>query len=153
MNENITNSDVAQKLAILLSDVVVAKFILHGHHWNVLGPDFGEYHEFFGSIYEDYDASIDLIAENILKVGYPAPYLLTDFLEMSCIKEGRLDGATSGELLESALRVNAHLTECHYSAFAVANEANKQGLADFLAGRIDTLEKWNWQIKAFLGVR
>ena len=153
MEQNITNADVAQKLAVLLSDVVVAKFIMHGYHWNVLGPDFGEYHEFFATIYEDYDDSIDLIAENILKVGYAAPYLLTDFLEMSCIKEERLGDVSSRELLESALRVNAHLTECHYSAFAVANDANKQGLADFLAGRIDTLEKWNWQIKAFLGVR
>ena len=153
MDQNITNGEVAQKLAVLLSEVVTAKFILHGYHWNVLGPDFGEFHEFFASLYEDYDGSIDPLAENILKLGYPAPYLLTDYLEMSCLKEERLDGTSSRALLESALRVNAHVTECHYATFAVANEANKQGLADFLAGRIDVLEKWNWQIKAFLGVR
>lgn len=153
MEQNITNADVAQKLAVLLSDVVTAKFLLHGYHWNVLGPDFGEYHEFFATLYGDYDTSIDEIAENILKVGFPAPYLLTDFMEMSCIKEERLDGASAAILLESALRVNSHLVECHYSAFALATDANKQGLADYLAGRIDTLEKWNWQIKAYLGVR
>jgi starvation-inducible DNA-binding protein len=149
----LTNADVAQKLAILLSDVVTAKFILHGYHWNVTGPDFGEFHEFFAMLYEDYDDSIDLLAENILKLGFPAPYLLTDFIEMSCIREERLDGLSSRALLESALRVNSQVIEGHYSTFAVANDANKQGLTDFLAGRIDTLEKWNWQIKAFLGVR
>lgn len=151
--EPISNVDVAQKLAVLLSDVVTAKFILHGYHWNVTGPDFGEFHEFFETLYEDYDASIDPLAENILKLGFPAPYLLNDFSEMTCINEERLDGMSSRALLESALRVNSHVIECHYSTFALVSDANKQGLADFLAGRIDVLEKWNWQIKAFLGVR
>jgi len=77
--------DIAQKLAGVLSDVVTAKYIFQGYHWNVLGPDFGEYHEFFSTLYEDVNSSIDPLAENILKVGYPAPYLLSDFVEMSTI--------------------------------------------------------------------
>ncbi len=145
--------DVAQKLAVLLSDVVTAKFILQGYHWNVMGPDFGEYHEFFGTLYEDVDGSIDDLAENILKVGYPAPYLLTDFVEMSCIKEDRQDGSSSRFLLESSLRIMQHLYECHEEAFRHANHCNLQGLMDFLAARMDMYAKWIWQIKAFLGVR
>jgi starvation-inducible DNA-binding protein len=147
------NNVLAAKLAKLLSDVVVARFIYQGYHWNVLGPDFGEYHEFFSTLYEDVEGSIDPIAENILKSGFPAPYLLTDFLEMSTIKEQRLDGTSTKFLLDSALRVNSELLACHMDAFQIANECNEQGVADFLAQRIDTLKKWNWQIKAYLGVR
>jgi starvation-inducible DNA-binding protein len=145
--------ELAQKLAVLLSDVVNAKFILHGYHWNVLGPDFGEYHEFFGTLYSDVDGSIDDLAENILKVGFPAPYLLTDFVEMSCIREERLDGTSSQFLLQSSLRVMEHLYECHISAFHAAESCDMQGLMDFLAARADMYAKWIWQIKAFLGVR
>lgn len=147
------NTDLAQKLAIVLSDVVTAKFILQGYHWNVLGPDFGEYHEFFATLYEDVDGSIDPLAENILKVGFPAPYLLSDYIDMSCIKEERLDGSSSQFLLQSALRVMDHLYQCHLDAFKVAEQCDKQGLMDFLAGRIDMYAKWSWQVKAFLGVR
>ncbi len=147
------NNVLAAKLAKLLSDVVVARFIYQGYHWNVLGPDFGEYHEFFADLYADAEGSIDPIAENILKSGFPAPYLLTDFLEMSTIKEQRLDGTSTKFLLDSALRVNSELLACHMGAFQIANECNEQGVADFLAQRIDTLKKWNWQIKAYLGVR
>lgn len=145
--------DLAKKLAVLLSDVVSAKFILHGYHWNVLGPDFGEYHEFFRTLYEDVDGSVDDLAENILKVGFPAPYLLSDFIEMSCIKEDRQDGTSSQFLLQSSLRVMEHLYECHISSFHAAEQCDMQGLMDFLAARSDMYAKWIWQIKAFLGVR
>jgi starvation-inducible DNA-binding protein len=145
--------DLAQKLAGVLSDTVSAKFILHGYHWNVLGPDFGEYHEFFGTLYSDVDGSIDPLAENILKLGYPAPYLLADFLEMSSINEERLDGTSSQFLLQSALRIMESLENSHTEAFHIAEAHDKQGLMDFLAGRIDMYARWVWQIKAFLGVR
>ena len=149
----INNPEVAQKLAVVLSDVVTAKFLFHGYHWNVLGPDFSEYHAFFAGLYEDVDGSIDDIAENILKVGFPAPYLLSDFVEMSCINEERLDGTSPQFLLQSALRVVEHLGQCHLDAFHIAEQSDLQGLMNFLAERIDMYAKWTWQIKAHLGVR
>lgn len=150
---NHPNQEVAQKLAVLLSDVVTAKFILHGYHWNVLGPDFGEMHDFFSMLYEDVSDSIDPLAENILKVGFPAPYLLSDYVEMSCIKEERQDGTSTRFMLDSALRVMEHLYTCHVEALHLAESSDLQGLMDFLAGRIDMYAKWKWQIKAYLGVR
>lgn len=147
------NPELAAKLAQLLAETVTAKFILHGYHWNVMGSDFGEFHEFFGTLYEDVDGSIDDLAENILKAGFPAPYLLSDYVEMSCIKEDRLDGSSSQFLLQSAKRVNDVLLHCLFEAFAEAEKCNEQGVMDFLAARIDMHKKWNWQIKAFLGVR
>ena len=147
------NPELAEKLAHLLADTVTAKFILHGYHWNVLGPDFGEFHEFFGMLYEDVDSSIDDLAENILKVGFPAPYLLQDYAELSCIQEERLDGTSTQFLLQSALRVNEKMISCLHEAGELAEKCREFGLMDFLAGREDMHKKWNWQIKAFLGVR
>tara|TARA_B110000503_G_scaffold140946_1_gene233131 strand:- start:2370 stop:2828 length:459 start_codon:yes stop_codon:yes gene_type:complete len=147
------NPGLAEKLAHLLADTVTAKSIFHGYHWNVMGPDFGEFHEFFGAVYEDVDSSIDPLGENILKSGFPAPYLILDFSEMSCIKEDRLDGSSTLFLLQSAKRVNDAMLHCLFEAFAEAEKCNEQGLMDFLATRIDQHKKWNWQIKAFLGVR
>jgi starvation-inducible DNA-binding protein len=147
------NPELAAKLAHLLADTVTAKYILHGYHWNVLGPDFGQYHDFFSMLYVDVESSIDPLAENVLKTGFPAPYMLSDYLEMSCIREERMDGSSPNFLLQSAKRVNDNMLHCLFEAFAVANDCNEQGLMDFLAGRIDQHKKWNWQIKAFLGVR
>jgi starvation-inducible DNA-binding protein len=41
----------------------------HYFHWNVEGPDFKEYHDLFGVIYEEVYGSIDDFAENIRKLG------------------------------------------------------------------------------------
>jgi starvation-inducible DNA-binding protein len=147
------NPELAAKLAKLLSDTVAARFIFQGYHWNVLGPDFGEYHEFFATLYEDVESSIDPLAENILKVGFPAPYLLQDFLELSSINEDRQDGTSIQFMLQSALRVTEALIDCIHEAGELAEQCREFGLMDFLAQREDMHKKWRWQIKAFLGVR
>jgi hypothetical protein len=55
-------------------------------------------------------------------------------------------------MLQQLAEINAQVIHCHYEAFNTANECNAQGVADFLAGRIDIHEKWQWQIAASLGV-
>lgn len=147
------NPELASKLAHLLSDIVTAKFILHGYHWNVLGPDFGQYHEFFSTVYQSVDDSIDPLAESILKAGYPAPYLLTDYVELTSIKEDRLDGSSPTFMLQSAKRVNDKLLDALLSVLKEAEMCDEQGLMDLIAGRIDIHKTFNWQIKAFLGLR
>ena len=148
-----SNPELASRLAKLLSDVVTVKFIFQGYHWNVLGPDFGEYHDFFGLLYEDLENSIDPLGENILKLGFPAPYLLQDYAEMTEINEQRLDGTSPKFMLDSALRINEQLIDCYNGTFAEAESCREQGLMDFLAQRIDAHKKWSWQIRAYLGVR
>lgn len=151
MHDN--NAQLAQKIAHVLSDVVYAKFVFQGHHWNVLGEAFGEYHEFFQMLYEDLEESIDGLGENVVKAGYPAPYLLGDFNELSCIEEPRLDGGSTKMLLESSLRANEKILNCYNSLMEEAASCNEHGLMDFVGARIDMHNKWNWQIKAYLGVR
>lgn len=151
MNEN--KAPLAEKLATTLSDVVILSSLAQGYHWNVIGPDFNEYHEFFGDIYEDVSGSIDPIAENILKLGFEAPYLISDFLELSKIREERIVGGTSAQMLESVMRANETMIYCLDELFKMADGMDEQGIADYTAGRIDMHKKWQWQIKAALGLR
>jgi DNA-binding ferritin-like protein len=53
----------------------------------------------------------------------------------------------SGNLYE----INLHLKECLTAAFQLADACNEQGIADFLAGRIDMHGKWIWQLGATIG--
>lgn len=142
---------LAEKLAALLSNLVSAKFIAQGYHWNVKGRDFKEFHAFFAEIYSDFDGAVDPTAENIRKLGFDAPYLLEDFQSMCGIKEERVDDGNIDIMVASLLRVNQVLMEDSFSAFATANEMNEQGIANFLAERIDAHRKWDWQLKATLG--
>lgn len=148
---NLTNQELASKLSVLLSDVVTYRFLAQGYHWNVKGPEFIQFHDFFGAIYEDAEGAIDALAENIRKVGFDAPGSLTDFVSLTCIDSPAVPSGHPVDMSRSLYSANAHLIECHYSAFAVAEEMGKQGIMDYLAGRIDMLEKFQWQLGTTIG--
>lgn len=143
---------LATKLSHLLGDVVTLNHIVQGYHWNVKGIEFTQMHEFFADIYEDVDGSIDPLAENIRKLGFDAPYLLTDFLELTCIQEQRNGGMVS-ETLDSLCRINGMVIACYKDAFHIADTLDEQGVANFIADRIDMHQKWQWQIESSLGIR
>jgi starvation-inducible DNA-binding protein len=141
-----SNDELGKKLAHTLSDVTALGFLAQGYHWNVKGINFYQFHEFFAEIYGDVDGSIDPLAENIRKLGYDAPYLLSDFGSMTCIQEERQFGDAI-TMVESLARANSVVTSCYIEAFGMANACNEQGIADFIAGRIDMHKKWQWQLE------
>ncbi|MEY4332169.1 MAG: hypothetical protein RLZZ196_907, partial [Bacteroidota bacterium] len=64
-----------------LANSVVFSNTAHGFHWNVEGPLFTEYHEFFGEVYEDVNGTIDTIAEWMRKFNEKSPYTLDQFIQ------------------------------------------------------------------------
>lgn len=142
---------LARQLAKLLGDTVNYSFLAQGAHWNVKGSDFFQMHDFFGTIYADVSGSIDPLAENILKLGYDAPYLLVDFKMFSSIEPRRITTGQKLEFVAALLEANGELIHCLNKGFNLATQAGEQGIADFLAGRIDIQQKWHWQLSATLG--
>ena len=139
--------DVAETLAVALSNTVIMSSSAQGFHWNVKGMDFPEFHEFFAEIYEDLDGAIDPLAENIRKMGYDSPYKLIDFLSMTTIEESEIeDGALA--MCRELDSMNSAVIDSLNRVFGAATEANEQGIADFVSGRIDMHRKWGWQLTA-----
>jgi starvation-inducible DNA-binding protein len=147
------NTGLAEKLAHVMGDVVTTSLIAQGYHWNVKGIEFSQLHEFFAEIYSDINSSIDPLAENIRKLGFDAPYLLQDFQGLTCISEPRIETGDALHMVSSLDRANDCALSCYYAAFSEASKCNEQGIADFIAGRIDMHKKWSWQLKATLGKR
>lgn len=139
---------LAVALQKVLNDTIVFYFAAHRAHWNVEGEDFTEYHELFSNIYEDAIGSVDGIAENMRKIQ-AFPGTLTESVMNSSFKDDMIItealGLASG-ILEKNNAVNASVM----AAFAVANTANEQGIANFLAERDDQHKKWAWQLRSSL---
>lgn len=143
-------SPLTDSLNNLLSNAAVLYFSAHRAHWNVEGVDFREYHELFGEIYSDTYDSIDPIAENIRKLG-DFPIALGDAEEMSAYED---DSATTDarELAGDIYEKNKVYLGLLKEAFDTATESNEQGIANLIAERIDSHEKWDWQLRASLGI-
>jgi starvation-inducible DNA-binding protein len=140
-------------LADNLKTLLATSFSLYlksaNFHWNVEGPSFPQYHEFFGDFYADIYGSIDPIAEYIRALDTYTPASLTRFTELTLIEDqiGQLPVMEQfSELLADSMTLLAFLNE----TFKVANAENQQGIANFIAERIDAMQKHNWMIRSIL---
>jgi starvation-inducible DNA-binding protein len=140
---------VAECLADSLGNAVVMSFKAQGHHWNVMGPDFSQFHKFFGKIYEDVYGSIDPLAENLRMLGALAPFRLAEFAALSSVED--MDcGCDAMMMCNDLYAANEVMLNSLNDCFAAATAANQQGIADFIAVRIDMHQKWAWQLRAHL---
>jgi starvation-inducible DNA-binding protein len=105
------DTSLVDSLAECLSNSVVLKFKGHGYHWNVIGPDFQEFHDFFGDFYEDVDSGVDSLAEFIRYRGVQAPYKLSQFVALSSISESEVGSDAMG-MLEDLLFDNKRMIAC-----------------------------------------
>jgi len=145
-----SKQDLAQMLAVLLSDTVTFKFLAHGYHWNVRGINFPQFHDKFAEIYEDADDAIDPFAENIRKLGFDAPFLLTDYVSLTGIQATPVS-ADPVDMSASLYQANAYIISVIRATFEIANALNEQGIANFLAERDDQHNKWAWQLGTIIG--
>ena len=143
--------DLIEELTECLGDVVSIYFRAHGAHWNVKGPDFSEYHNLFNEIYEDIYSSIDPIAENLRKLGAAAPFKLADFMALSELPDTNV-GSDARALAADLLAANDIVLDQLSDVFECATRENQQGIANFIAERLDMHQKWKWQLSSSLGV-
>lgn len=120
---------------------------LHAAHWNVEGPLFAEMHALFEMMYEENWKAIDAIAEQIRQLDAYAPASFERMIELSRIQTTN-EVFPPHEMLVSLLRDTETMIATLTEAFHVAEQADKQGLANFLAGRLEAHSKFRWQLRA-----
>ena len=134
-------------LRVLTADLVIFSHMAQGFHWNVTGRDFTQLHELFSNIYEDVHDSIDMAGENVVKLGGAAPYLLSEFLQIGQVNEPTSQPNEPTGMLTALLKANEEVLATLDMTFKVATAENEQGVANFVADRIDSHKKWSWQLR------
>ena len=131
----------------VLADTFAMYLKAHNYHWNVEGSNFPQYHEFFGNLYEELHGAIDPIAEEIRSLNAYAPGSFTRFMELTEI-EDELSIPTGLEMAARLSSDNEKVLMTLNVAFKLAEQFDKQGLADFIAGRIDVHNKHGWMLRS-----
>ncbi len=131
----------------VLADTFAMYLKAHNYHWNVEGINFPQYHEFFGNLYEELHGAVDPIAEQIRALDTYAPGSFTRFVELTDI-EDETTIPTGQEMAGRLLADNEKVLATLNMTFKLADEFDKQGLADFIAGRIDTHSKHAWMLRS-----
>jgi starvation-inducible DNA-binding protein len=141
---------LADALKVLLATSYAFVIKTQNFHWNVEGPDFPQYHQFLGDLYEEvYDNTIDKCAELIRQLDSYTPGSITRFAELSQI--GDQTKIPRSELMIAELyEDNNKILELWKQAFKVAEQEDQQGICDFIASRIDAHGKHNWMLRSIL---
>jgi len=140
------SDDLKTLLATEYAFVIKAQFF----HWNVEGPDFAQLHGFFGDLYNEvYDNSIDQTEKYIRTLDDYTPGSFERFAELSEIK-GQIKVPRARLMIEELLANNGQIIDLLNRCFQSAQQENQEGIANFIAERIDAHGKHGWMLRSFL---
>lgn len=146
MNEQLVNS-----AKVVLANHYAFYVKAQNYHWNVTGPDFSQYHELFGKIYEEVSGVIDNLAEQIRAMDSYAPGSFVRLSELSQI-EDEVNVPTAMEMIRRLYNDIAIVQESIMNAYHLAEENMQHGYSNLMAERQDAFNKHAWMLKATLKI-
>ena len=141
--------EIAQGLSNLLADTYTLYLKTHNFHWNVTGPMFRTLHLMFEEQYNELALAVDLIAERIRALGFPAPGTYKEFAKLSSISEE--DGVPSAkDMIRKLVEGQEAVVRTARSLFLVLERSHDEPTADLLTQRMQVHEKTAWMLRSLL---
>ena len=141
-------AELIAEMKKLLANTFALYLKAHYYHWNVTGPNFAQYHEFFGDFYEEVHDSVDTTAEEIRKLGSFAPGSLGRYAELAEVQDET--AIPEAAIMFARLRKdNDVVIKNLYIARELADKMGAFGTVNYLEDRISTHEKHAWMLSSF----
>ena len=141
--------EIAAGLSRVLADTYTLYLKTHNFHWNVTGPMFSTLHLMFETQYNELALAVDLIAERIRALGFPAPGSYREFGKLTSIAE--TEGAPDAQEMIRQLALGQEaVVRTARSVFPDADAAHDEPTADLLTQRMQVHEKNAWMLRSLL---
>jgi starvation-inducible DNA-binding protein len=140
--------EITNPLKIAFADTYALYLKAQNYHWNVEGPMFPMYHDFFGNIYEEVGGAIDQFAEEIRAQKSYVPASFERFKELSTIEDESLIQLLPTTMVTNLFEDNNRVLASLQLARNVADEYKQNGLVNFLEERLDQHNKHAWMLRA-----
>jgi len=140
---------IADGLSRLLADSYTLYLKTHNFHWNVKGPMFQTLHLLFETQYTELALAVDLVAERIRALDYPAPGTYAEFARLSSIPEPQgVPKATT--MIQEPVEGQADAVRTARSIFPLVDTVGDEPTADLLTQRMQIHEKNAWMLRSLL---
>jgi starvation-inducible DNA-binding protein len=140
---------IADGLSRLLADEYTLYLKTHNFHWNVTGPMFNTLHLMFETHYTEAALAVDLVAERIRALGFPAPGTYRQYAALSSIDE--TDGVPEAmQMVRLLVKGHEACAKTARSVFPLADSAHDEPTADLLTQRMQVHEKTAWMLRSLL---
>lgn len=141
------SQELADQLKKTLAEVFAYYLKALNYHWNVEGPDFNEYHDFFGKIYEEVYGSVDAIAELIRTLDFYVPGTLARIKSLSSITEDD-DVPSAIEMARRLFQENNKVLATLLATYKMAEDLSEFGISNYIQDRIQAHEKHAWMLRS-----
>ena len=132
----------------LIANYTIASQNARFCHWNVVGPHFEDDHEFFGDLYDELSASVDLFAERVRALREFPVSSFADIIAHARITEYALPMTARNmqkNMLADYETLSSKMAEL---AETTADDAVTQ---DIIVGEKRQIDKRAWMMRAMLG--
>jgi len=140
---------IAKGLSHLLADTYTLYLKTHNFHWNVTGPMFNTLHLMFETQYNELALAVDLIAERIRALGFPAPGSYSQYAKLSSIAEETTVPAAE-DMIKQLVDGQEAVARTARKVFPSVDKANDEPTADLLTQRMQIHEKNAWMLRSLL---
>ena len=141
--------EIVAGLSALLADSYTLYLMTHNFHWNVTGPQFNSLHNMFMDQYTEQWNAIDVIAERIRALGFPAPGTYKEFQKLTSMTEP--EGVPNAqEMIRLLVQGQEAVVKTARSIAPVADKASDEPTLDLLTQRMQVHEKTAWMLRSLL---
>lgn len=140
---------IAAGLSQVLADTYTLYLKTHNFHWNVTGPMFQTLHLLFMDLYNEQWVAVDLVAERIRALGFPAPGTYSEFAALTSIKESK-GVPKAKDMLRELVAGQEAVARTARAVFPIAAQSNDQPTCDLLTQRMQIHEKNAWMLRSLL---
>lgn len=141
---------IAEGLGRLLADTYTLYHKTHYYHWNVTGPMFNTLHLMFETQYNELWMAVDLIAERIRSLGFPAPGGYKAYSKLTKIKDDGDSVPNATTMIKNLVQGHETVTRTAREIFPLADDAHDEPTADLLTQRMEASEKTAWMLRSML---
>lgn len=139
--------ELINRMNVLLADSYQIYLKAHSFHWNVKGPNFPQYHSFFGDFYEEVYDSVDTIAEHIRALdGAPQNTPSQIKQNSNVVEQPKVQSAA--EMFDELSFDTQVIIKDILDAMSLAERFREVGLSNFLQDRHAAFKKHAWMLKA-----
>lgn len=140
---------IADGLARMQADTYTLYLKTHNFHWNVTGPMFQTLHLMFQTQYNETWLAVDMIAERIRALGFPAPGSYKEFSALTEIKDSK-GVPNAKEMIRQLVDGQETVVRTARAVFPIAEAAGDQPTADMLTQRMTVHEQNAWMLRSLL---
>ena len=137
-------SEVSQALNVALADTLALYLKTKNFHWHVSGPHFRDYHLLLDEQATQIEASVDILAERVRKIGGTTIRSIGHIAKLQRVKDNNEEIVLPGDMLAELMADNKAHIENMREAHKLTDEHDDVATASLLEVFIDEAEKRCW---------